>query len=227
MLAAAAVVLAAAIGTAVAFLTRHTPAASGSTGSTGSTGSGSTSGGSTTAVSSLPESVQAINSSAAGLPPDWTTETVPPAAHGTAGGFSIGVPTGWIERQQGLATYLEAPAGFRYMQIDLTRHDRANMLAEAKYVERNAIAQGHLPGYRRVSLRPVKIRGTAGAYWAFTWVTPKGVTMRVDDLLFELNTPSGPQSYAVYLTSSAAEFGSSGGLALFDQILRTFAPITG
>jgi hypothetical protein len=102
------------------------------------------------------------------------------------------------------------------------------MLAEAKYVERNAVAQGHLPGYHRISLRQVTIRDTAGAYWAFTWVTASGVTMRVDDLLFELNTSSGPQSYAVYLTSSAAEFGNSGGLPpLFDQMLRTFAPITG
>jgi hypothetical protein len=219
VLAAAAVVLAAAIGTAVALLTRHTPAARGST--DGSTG------GSITAVSSLPESVKAINNSAAGLPPGWTTETVQPAVHGTAGGFSIGVPPGWIEQQRGLATYLEAPGGLHYMQVDLTRHNRANMLAEAEYVERNAIAQGHLPGYHRVSLRQVTIRETAGAYWTFTWVTPRGVTMRVDDLLFELNTPSGPQSYAVYLTSSAAEFGSSGGLSLFDRMLRTFAPITG
>jgi hypothetical protein len=51
--------------------------------------------------------------------------------------------------------------------------------------------------------------------------------MRVDDLLFELNTSAGPQSYAVYLTSPAAEFSSTGGLALFDRMLRTFAPITG
>jgi hypothetical protein len=208
-------VLAAAIGTAVALLTRHTPAASGSTG------------GSTTAVSSLPESVKAINNSAAGLPPGWTAETVQPGVHGTAGGFSIGVPPGWIERQRGLATYLDAPGALHYMQVDLTRHDRANLLAEAEYVERNAIAQGHLPGYHRVSLRKVTVRGTAGAYWAFTWVTPKGVTMRVDDLMFELNTSSGPQSYAVYLTSSAAEFDSTGGLPLFDRMLRTFAPITG
>jgi hypothetical protein len=223
VLAAAAVVLAAAIGTAVALLTRHTPAASGSTG--GSTGGSA--GGNTTAVSSPPESVQAINNSSAGPPPGWTTVTVPPALNGTAGGFSIAMPAGWVERQKGLDTYLDAPLGLRYMQVDLTTHDRGNMLAEAEYVETNAIAQGHLPGYHRVSLRPVTIRGTAGAYWAFTWVTPSGVTMRVDDLLFELNTSSGPQSYAVYLTSSNAEFGTSGGLALFDQMLRTFTPITG
>lgn len=219
-LAVAAVVLAAAIGTAVALLTRHTPAARGSTG-------GSTSG-NTTAVSSLPESVQAINNPAAAPPPDWTTEKVPPSVHGTAGGFSIGVPSGWIEKQKGLSTFLDASDGLRYMEIDLTTHDRANMLDEAKYVEHNAVAQGHLPGYHRISLRQVPIRDTAGAYWAFTWVTVSGVTMRVDDLLFELNTSSGPQSYAVYLTSSAAEFGNSGGLPpLFDQMLRTFTPITG
>ncbi|HEX6450731.1 MAG TPA: protein kinase [Trebonia sp.] len=215
-LAAAAVVLAAAIGTAVALLTRHTPAAS-----------GSTDGGSTATVSSQPDPVQAINDSAAALPAGWTTETVQSGAHGTAGGFSIGVPSGWIERQSGLATYLDAPGHLHYMQVDLTRHDLGSMLAEAKYVERNAVAQGHLPGYHRVSLRPVTIRGTTGAYWSFTWVTNGGVTMHVDDLLFALNTSAGPQSYAVYLTSPAAQFGGTGGLPLFDRMLRTFAPMTG
>jgi hypothetical protein len=212
------VLLAAVIGVAIALVTRHSPSASGSTGNTT---------GNTTVVSgNPPDSVKAINNPAAALPSDWSTKTVLSSELGTAGGFSIGVPPGWTVRQKNLSTYLDAPDGAQYLDVDLTKHDRPDMVAEAEYVERNAVAQGHLPGYRQVSLRQVKIRETTGAFWAFTWVTPAGVTMRVDDLLFELQTSSGPQSYAVYLTSPTADFAGSRGLLLFERMLRTFEPVT-
>jgi hypothetical protein len=207
-------VLAAAIGVAVALLTRQRPANTAHTG-----------GGTTAASSDLPDSVKAIDNPLAGLPGGWSQQTVQPSQYGTAGGFRIGAPPGWIARQRSLATYLDAPDGVRYMDVDLTMHDRANMVGEAEYVERNAVAKGNLPGYHRLSLRPVSIRGTAGAFWAFTWVTPSGVTMRAEDLLFELQTPAGPQSYAAYLTSPSAVFGKLDGLPLFDRILRTFQPL--
>jgi hypothetical protein len=213
-IAAAAVVLAAVIGVAIALVTRHSPTANGSTDNT------------TVVSGNPPDSVEAIDNPAAVLPSDWSTKTVTPSEHGTAGGFSIGVPPDWTVRQKNLSTYLDAPDGARYLDVDLTKHDRADMLTEAEYVERNAVAQGHLPGYHQVSLRQVNIRGTTGAFWAFTWVTPAGVTMRVDDLLFELQTPSGPQSYAVYLTSPIADFASGRGLLLFERMLRTFEPLT-
>jgi hypothetical protein len=136
------------------------------------------------------------------------------------------VPSGWTVRQKNLSTYLDAPDGAQYLDVDLTKHDHADMLAEAEYVERNAFAQGHLPGYHRISLRQVEIRETTGAFWAFTWVTRAGVTMRVDDLLFELQTSSGPQSYAVYFTSPNADFAGSRGLPLLERMLRTFEPVT-
>ncbi|MBO0837962.1 MAG: hypothetical protein J2P28_20935, partial [Actinobacteria bacterium] len=86
---------------------------------------------------------------------------------------------------------------------------------------------GNLPGYHRVSLQRVTIRGTSGALWVFTWLTPGGVTMRVDDLLFEVHTAAGPQSYAIDFTSPAPDFGNSGALPMFNRILRTFQPVTG
>jgi hypothetical protein len=212
--AATAVLLAAVIGVTIALVTRHSPSASGSTGNT------------TVVSGNPPDSVKAINNPAAALPSGWSPETVPSSELGTAGGFSIGVPSGWTVRQKNLSTYLDAPDGAQYLDVDLTKHDHADMLAEAEYVERNAFAQGHLPGYHRISLRQVEIRETTGAFWAFTWVTRAGVTMRVDDLLFELQTSSGPQSYAVYFTSPNADFAGSRGLPLLERMLRTFEPVT-
>jgi hypothetical protein len=186
----------------------------------------STTGNTASASTSLPGAVKAINSPASAAPPGWRPETVSPASGGTAGGFTLAVPSGWTVRQRTAATYLDSPDGDRYLDVDLTQHSRGDMLAEARYVEHNALAEGHLPGYRQLSLRRVTIRGTSGAFWSFTWTTAGGVTMEVNDLLFDLPTSTGTQSYAVYFTAPAAQFPQSQGLPLFDQILQTFQPVT-
>ncbi|MBO0803511.1 MAG: serine/threonine protein kinase [Nocardiopsaceae bacterium] len=230
--AVSAVVLAASTGAAVALLTRHQPAAGSGGGGSGNASAPSTPGGTAGGRPGLPVSdnapapVKAIDNPTTSLPPGWTTASGTPSGNGAAGGFRIGVPPGWTVNRKGLITYLDMPGGLGYADIDLTKHHSMNMVGEAQYIEHNAIAQGHLPGYHRVSLHPATIRGTAGAFWAFTWVTRDGTTMRVDDLLFELRTPAGPQSYAVYLTAPAASFAGTGNLMMFGRILRTFEPGT-
>jgi hypothetical protein len=216
-LVAALLVVAAAVGATVAMLNRHRPDPPPAP----KTAENTTRGGS----AAPPASVQAIDNPAPGLPAGWTGETVPPSLNGTSGGFTIGVPAGWQITQEKLATHLNAPAGARYMDIDLTPHKYTDMVAEAEYIERNAVAEGHFPGYHRISIKAVTVRGTPGAFWAFTWVRPNGVTMRVDDLLFILRTPAVAQSYAIYFTAPNADFGHNGGLPLFQQMLRTFEPV--
>jgi hypothetical protein len=107
------------------------------------------------------------------------------------------------------------------VDVDLTPHKYTDMMAEAQYVEEQAVTQGHFPGYHLVGMRTVNIRGTAGAFWSFTWTRPNGVTMRVEDLLFTTDS----QSYAIYMTAPSATFGASGGQPLFSQMLRTFQPV--
>jgi hypothetical protein len=46
--------------------------------------------------------------------------------------------------------------------------------------------------------------------------------MRVNDLLFVLQTPAGPQSYAIYLTAPDAQFTGSEGLVTFGKVLASF-----
>jgi eukaryotic-like serine/threonine-protein kinase len=179
---------------------------------------------STTANGSQQSAVQAIDDPATKPPAGWSTQVVSASEDGTASGLSIGLPPGWQFVQQSAATYLYAPDGVRYLEIELTPHHFQNMVAEAKYIEQNSTAAGNLPGYQRLSIKPEEIRGTAGAIWSFTWVKRSGVPMRVDDLLFTLPTSAGPQSYAIYFTAPAAEFGTSQGLTLFNKILRTFEP---
>ena len=207
-----ALLVVAAIGAAIALTSRHGPPAAGTSGNTA------------VSATSLPDPVKAIDTPVQAPPAGWRRDSVSPSGYATAGGFTVAVPAGWTIRQRKLSTFLRAPDGVGYLDIDLTTHDRPDMRAEAEYVEQKAVAEGRLPGYHRLSLQPVSIRGTTGAFWSFTWVTASGVTMQVNDLLFDLRTATGIQSYAVDLTAPAARFQQR--LPLFDQVLRTFQPVT-
>jgi hypothetical protein len=203
---AAAITVAAAIGGGAAALLRqgHHGTSAGSAGSA--------------ALTSLPQSVQAIDKPSSALPSGWNTAVVPPMPT-TRAGFRIGVPPGWQVQRRGLTIYLNAPDGLRYMEIDLTQHTYDSMPTEARYIEARVVAQGSLPGYKRLSIKAATIRGTAGAFWSFTWVNARNGPMRVDDLLFVERS----QSYAIYYTAPVRLW--TGGLTDFDKILRTFEPV--
>ena len=169
----------------------------------GTTATGSASGSSAATLPSAknaPQIVDAINEPATGpLPSGFTTISQPAAANETAG-FSLAAPTSWKESTSGYQTYLKDPAEPNTnILIDLTPHTYPNdMLREAKYIEARSIPD--FPGYQRVGLAALNIRGTPGSYWKFTW-TDAGVEQEAIDLLFVMQTSAGPQSYALYMTA--------------------------
>lgn len=106
--------------------------------------------------------------------------------------------------------------------IDLTPHTYPNdMLREAKYVEARSIPD--FPGYQRVGLAALNIRGTPGSYWKFTW-TDAGVEQEAIDLLFVMHTSAGPQSYALYMTAPQSMWNQM--RPVFDEMAETFTPLT-
>ncbi len=168
--------------------------------------------------------VNAVNMPNTGpLPSGWTTVSRPAAANETAG-FSIATPTNWKGSTSGYQTYLTDPAiPDTNILIDLTPHTYPNdMLREAQYIERQSIP--HFPGYHRDDLKAWTIRGTTGSFWKFTW-TKQGVPLQALDLLFVLQTPAGPQSYALYVTAPTSKFDQM--RAIFDEEVETFKPLTG
>jgi hypothetical protein len=168
--------------------------------------------------------VGAINDRARGAPPAGWTIVTRPASGSQAAGFTMARPAGWTVSASGNQTDLRDPAAAAYVQVDLTPHTFPhNMVAEARYIRDNALAQGHFPGYRQLgSITAADIRGTRGAYWTFTW-DDQGVTQEVLDLLFVLPTPAGPQSYALYFTAPAGIWTSMH--PVFDEQAETFAPL--
>ena len=128
-------------------------------------------------------SVQALDTPSTTVPPGFTPVTVSPSAAGTTAGFSIDVPSSWTETRDGLITKFNDDNGDRFLEVDLTAHTYTNMVTEAEFIEKQQVAVGTFPGYKRVALKAAPVRGTSGAFWQFTW-DRNGVTTRTDDILF-------------------------------------------
>jgi hypothetical protein len=158
------------------------------------------------------------------LPPGYVWYSVSPASAGTTAGFWLAVPQGWNASTTGLTTYLRDPAGARFMQVDLTRHTLPGAVAEARWLEVHTIRQGKFPGYRRISIRPVRVSGSTGAVWSFSWQEAGVGRVFAQDYLFDLNTGDGSQSYAVYASAPAASWRQT--MQMLAEAIRTFQPLT-
>jgi serine/threonine protein kinase len=191
-----------------------------------STGTGSAPGsasGSSSATLPPPtlQIIDAINHRATGpLPSGFTTTSQPAAANETAG-FSIAAPTSWQKATSGYQTYLQDPADPNTnILIDLTPHTYQDMLQEAQYIEQRSISR--FPGYHRVGMASMLVRGNSAAWWKFTW-NNKGVQQEALDVLFVARTSAGTQSYALYMTAPVSKFDQM--RPTFDEEVETFATL--
>ena len=177
-----------------------------------------------TTASTLPPAnlITAINQPLTGPPPAGYRSFSRAASGTESAGFTIDLPVSWtLSQRPPYQTNLTEPGANIKMLVDLTPHTYpGNMVQEAQYIEARSIP--HFPGYQRVDLRALTIRGTQGSFWKFTW-TDNGVSQTALDLLFIINTPSGQQSYALYATAPTSMWLQL--QPVFDEELRTFAPV--
>jgi hypothetical protein len=154
-------------------------------------------------TSNTPTVVRAIDDHSDTMPAGYMPYALPPSAAGTTGGFTIGFPRGWrVDQQTPKRIFFNDPDGVSNVEVDLTPHTRPDMVAEAQFIKRQTLAQGKFPQYKELELGPENVLGTRGALWRFDWTDPKtGTQLRVDDMLFILQTPNGPQSYAIFMTA--------------------------
>jgi eukaryotic-like serine/threonine-protein kinase len=149
------------------------------------------------------------------------------AQAGENAGWSLAGPAGWAMSTGATSyqTYLRDPSATGVnILIDLTPHTYpADMLREARFIERQSLVENRFPGYRQQGLSAIPIRGTAGSYWKFTW-QDGNTEQEAIDLLFVLQTPSGSQSYALYMTGPYSTFGQF--RPIFDEMVETFLPLT-
>ncbi len=212
-----AVLVAAAIGAGTALALRHNNG--------GTTGTGTTAVDQGRAPATDFGSVNALNNQSTSVPAGWTTETVTPSTYHTTAGFTVDVPPGWTEKPKGLATYFYGDHNM-VLDVDLSPHTYpGNMVEEAEHLQQQQAVLGDaFPGYQRLQLEAVPVRGAHGAFWQFTW-SLNGERVRTDDILFVLPTSAGKQSYAVYIRAPNDGWNSSY-LPIFEKILPTFQPVT-
>jgi hypothetical protein len=181
--------------------------------STSSTGSGGGTG------STLPPALltTAINQPLTGPPPAGYKNLTKAATGTESAGFTINYPSDWTVTQKGVyQTWLYAPQSGVNMLVDLTPHTYPNdMVQEAQYIETQSIP--HFPGYQRIDLKALTIRGTPGSFWKFTWMD-NGVKQEALDFLFIQDK----QSYALYATAPASMWNQM--QSVFDEEVRSFAP---
>jgi hypothetical protein len=230
MIALAAVLVVAAAGAvAAAVLPKH-----GQNGAQGGTGTQSPSAGATGSAppvtSNAPGVVNHFNAPTATVPAGFTQITFPAAKTGTTDGFTIAYPSGWTVQQQAghpQRIHFQDPHSSAHVDVDLTTHTKADMLAEAKYVKQRTLAQKLFPGYSQIELDAQNLRGTRGGVWRFDYTGAGGVTMRADDLLFVLQTPNGPQSYAIFAAAPEGPNSSTWNkidLPIIEKMLASFEP---
>jgi len=217
-------VLGAGAGAATIVLLRHgTTSTPNGQGSSNPPYSSSAPGGTGTLPPATLQIVDAVNTRPGALPSGWATVTHHPT--GTeAAGFTIAEPTNWTQSTTGDQSYLRDPSADANILIDLTPHTYPNdMVREAQYIRDQSLAQNRFPGYVQLGLAAETIRGAPGAWWKFTW-DDNGVSQEAIDLLFVLQTPSGSQSYALYMTAPTSMWNQM--RPVFDEEAETFAPLT-
>jgi serine/threonine protein kinase len=181
-------------------------AGSGQTGGSGTGSGGQTGGGSTPA------------------PPGYRWLSVPAASTGTTAGFRIAIPDTWQAARQGLAWYLDPPAGNAYLEVNLAPFSYARPVNQARYLQATAIARGEYPGYRLIYLSGTGYRSAPAAAWRFNWRQGSLGHVAVQEVLFGLKTAAGRQDYTLTVASPALGFPVAD--AVFEQVLRTFKPLT-
>jgi hypothetical protein len=234
-----AVIVVAAVVVAATILGKHhasTPNAANSSTPAGSNGpatsAGPAPGGPVPPVTrDTPTVVRAIDDHSDTVPGGYTPYTLHPSAAGTTAGFMLDVPPGWqVAQQTHQRIFFNAPGGLSNVEVDLTPHTKPDMVAEAQFLKQRSVGQGKFPQYKQLELGPENVLGTRGALWRFDWTNPKtGRQMRVDDMLFVLQTPNGPQSYAIFMTApdgTAAGSWNATILPIIANMLQSFKETT-
>jgi tRNA A-37 threonylcarbamoyl transferase component Bud32 len=167
---------------------------------------------------------QAANARGGPLPAGarWYSQRVGAAGSGTAG-FRVALPDGWRVSRNGMRTFIEDPAGARFLELDLTPHTHASMLAELSWLQRQSLLQGTFPGYRRSFIRPVLYQRTIAADWAFSWYNQSSGRIDVLDRVLIARGPGATQSFAIYWSTPAPQWQMS--QPQLNEVLRTFSPV--
>ena len=144
------------------------------------------------------------------LPAGWHRYTDP------TGGWSVGLPAGWVAVPQDGAIRFEDPAGGRYLQVD-PRMSAVPSVTKAWAQQESVFAADHLD-YARLALRPVTVDGAkAAGDWEFTYVDQGAALHALDRGLVV-----GGHTYALFFQTHTDAWKDS--RSLQRRLFATFRP---
>ncbi|MGI8697985.1 MAG: serine/threonine-protein kinase [Mycobacteriales bacterium] len=156
------------------------------------------------APAKTPGSSSPPSSAGAGLPAGWGRYTDPV-------GYSYGHPAAWTQRSRSKGVEFVNPSG-GYVRVDSQRPPSSSALAALQAQEKTFRAK--YPGYQRLQLKTISIKGTDdAAVWEFTFPV-SGTTQHGLDV----NLATGGRGYALYYQGLDATWATSQ-----DQIDAFFA----
>ena len=130
-------------------------------------------------------------------------------------GYSIGIPRGWKRSVQGASVIWTDPASSAYIQVDRTPWSGDPYEHWLEW-ERQAVADGKLKNFDRISLTRTSVGGVPAADIEFTW-SRDGVTRARDRGVIVNGRP-----YAVVVAVPASQWNENE--ALVKNVLDTFRP---
>ncbi|WP_254716029.1 serine/threonine-protein kinase [Actinomadura sp. WMMB 499] len=150
-------------------------------------------------------------------PSDPGPAVLPPnLKRGTGPGYTIGVPKPWIRKEQSRGVVWTDPASGAYVQVDPTPW-HGKPFRHWQVWEQQAIADGNLRAYERVSLTHSTVAGYPAADIEFTWIRA-GETTRARDRGVIING----RSYAIVVALPASQWNEK--RTLVKNVLDTFRP---
>jgi len=131
-------------------------------------------------------------------------------------GFTIGVPPGWRRSVRGDSVFWTDPASGSYIQVDQTVWSGDPYEHWVEW-ERQAIADGKLKNFNRISITHTSVAGIPAADIEFTWTRGSGLTRARDRGVI-----AGGRPYAVVVAVPASRWNENA--ALVENVLNTFRP---
>ncbi|GGN22032.1 putative Ser/Thr protein kinase [Actinoplanes campanulatus] len=136
----------------------------------------------------------------AGLPDGWVWTRDP-------SGFALAVPPGWRRSMDGNEVCFSDPGGRRALRVNVSPVVTRQPLAYWQGREKASLARGDLPGYQRISMGVLLLKG-GGADWEYTW-RPDSRTVRHERRVL---VAAGSRSYLLRWTVADPDWAATTGV---------------
>jgi eukaryotic-like serine/threonine-protein kinase len=148
-----------------------------------------------------------------------------PAPAGSTAGFAMAIPGTWLVSPEGPVTTVAPPAGLVSLSVSMVPAPVATVPEQIRLLQRRVtVMRGGTAGATpRPAVGALHVAGARAASLLIRAGEPDEGQLVIEDVLFRLQTPAGPQAYRVEASAPAAAWPAT--RAVLTSALRTFRPV--